>query len=142
MNRAGFKAMKASRGGAPLRDLAEAQRSALLKVTGRGKYGSKRCTVDGEAFDSKLEAKRWLQLKDMQRRGLISGLLRQVEYPIHIGGMHVCSYFADFVYVDSTGREVVEDCKAKSGATMTQVYRLKKRLVLACHGVVIVEHFA
>ena len=128
-------------GGVAVVDLAEAQRAALVKVTGRGKFGSKRCTVEGEVFDSKLEARRWLQLRDMQRRGLITGLLRQVEYPLMVCGVNCGSYFADFVYVDSHGREVVEDTKAKSGVTMTQVYRLKKRLVFAIHGVTVREHF-
>lgn len=127
--------------GVTLADLAELQRAGLVKVTGKGKFGSKRCTVEGEAFDSKLEARRWLELRDMQRRGLISGLRRQVEYPLVINGIDCGSYYADFVYFTAAGDRRVEDVKAKSGVTMTQVYKLKKRLVFAIHGVTIREHF-
>jgi hypothetical protein len=124
-----------------LADLADLQRQGLVKVTGKGKYGSKRCTVDGQAFDSKSEARRWLELKDMQRRGVITGLIRQVEYPLVVGGIHVASYFADFEFYTAKGVKITEDVKAKSGVTMTQLYKLKKKLVFACHGVRITEHF-
>jgi hypothetical protein len=125
----------------PLRDLAEAQRTALVKVTGTGKYGSKRCTVQGEAFDSKAEARRWLELVDMQRRGLITGLIRQPRFPLEVNGADCGNYYADFQYYTADGVKVVEDVKAKSGVTCTQVYKLKKRLVAAIHGIYITEHF-
>lgn len=124
-----------------LADLAELQRVGLVKVTGRGKFGSKRCTVQGEAFDSKAEANRWLQLLDMQRRGQISGLIRQPRFPLEVNGIHLADYYADFQYYTSGGGKIIEDVKAKSGVTCTQVYKLKKKLVFACHGVRITEHF-
>lgn len=144
MNRAGFQKMRAAHGGTPLRSaLEEAQRAALQATGGgRNKYGAKRCEVDGLSFDSKLEARRWLQLKDWQRRGLISGLIRQVEYKLEVGGILICRYRADFVYVDQAGREIVEDVKAKSGATITPAYRIKKALMRACHGITITEYLA
>ena len=44
-------------------------------------------------------------------------------------------YVADFVYKDRDGRQVVEDAKG----VHTPVYRLKKRWMLAEHGIEIVE---
>jgi hypothetical protein len=116
--------------GLSLVELADKQRAALLKTTGKGKYGSKRCEVDGEHFHSKAEAKRWLVLRDMQRRGQITGLLRQTKYPIVVGGIHCADYYADFEY-HKNGRLIIEDVKGVS----TQVFRLKKRLVEAIHRV-------
>jgi len=121
-----------------LADLAELQRQGLVKVTGRGKYGSKRCVVQGEAFDSKSEAKRWLELKDMERRGLITGLLRQVEYRLEIRGILITRYYADFVYRTINGREIVEDVKSK--ATITPAYIIKRKLMKVLLNIDIREH--
>ncbi len=47
----------------------------------------------------------------------------------------VATYRADFVYSDSKGNEVVEDSKGY----VTSTYRMKKKLMVACHNVEIVE---
>ena len=49
-----------------------------------------------------------------------------------------CAYYADYVYIDTeTGKVVVED--AKSPATRTESYRIKKKLMLSVHGIRIIE---
>jgi hypothetical protein len=48
-----------------------------------------------------------------------------------------CVYYADFVYKDANGNVVVED--AKSPATRTEAYRIKKKLMLWVHGIRIQE---
>jgi len=47
----------------------------------------------------------------------------------------ICNYIADFVYTDENGNEVVEDVKGRA----TAIYRMKKKLMVACHDVEIVE---
>jgi hypothetical protein len=96
----------------------------------RSKYGSRRTTVDGVTFDSAKEATRWGELVMMQKAGHISGLRRQVSYDLVVNGHKVATYRADFVYADASGLDVVEDVKG----FRTPVYRLKRRLMLACHG--------
>lgn len=120
--------------------LEAAQRKALKlqAEAGKNKFGAKRTIVDGIAFDSKAESRRWVQLKAMERRGLISGLLRQVPYRLEVLGVLIAIYKADFVYVDQAGREVVEDVKCE--ATITPAYRIKKRLMQAIHGITVEEH--
>ena len=55
-----------------------------------------------------------------------------------VNGVEVTAYRPDFTYVDSrSGQEVVEDVKGLPG--MTEVYRLKKLLLLACRGIEITE---
>ena len=44
------------------------------------KYGAKKTEIDGIVFDSKHEAHRWVELKYMERAGLIKELKRQVRY--------------------------------------------------------------
>jgi very-short-patch-repair endonuclease len=48
-------------------------------------------------------------------------------------------YSADFAYTDRrTGQLVVEDVKGGE-ATKTQAYQLRKKLLLACHGLQVTE---
>lgn len=122
-------------------------------MTLRRKYGNKKCEFQGQVFDSSLEMKRWLFLKDAERRGEISSLRRQVEYilipaqyrteVVHLKTKDKyverliekkCSYFADFVY-DKDGVAVVEDTKG----LRLQDYVIKRKLMLFLLGIQIRE---
>lgn len=92
--------------------------------------------ANGIRFASRREFERWTRLVLADRSGEISNLRLQVAYPLVVNGQKIGSYVADFVYVRD-GREVVED--VKSEPTKTAVYRLKKRLMRACHGIEITE---
>ena len=114
---------------------------ALARQAG-SKYHAHKTVVDGITFDSKREAKRYGELKLLERSGAISDLRRQVRYELipafDVQGKHYrpTSYVADFVYVDAkTGTEVVEDVKGYR----TDVYRLKAKLFAAKFGVSIRE---
>ncbi|QZP07791.1 DUF1064 domain-containing protein [Caenibius sp. WL] len=99
------------------------------------KYSAKRTAcAHGHVHDSKIEAARCDTLHTLQQTGNISRLEMQPEFPIVIDGRHICTYRADFAYFSSTCR-IVEDVKG----VLTPVYRLKKKLVEALHGVVIAE---
>lgn len=100
----------------------------------RGKYGNQRVTIGGLTFDSKREAKRWLELVEEERAGRISQLERQVRFELSIAGVKVCDYVSDFCYIRD-GQRVVEDSKGMK----TAVYRLKKRMMLAVHQIEIFE---
>lgn len=100
----------------------------------RSKYGAKKTIVDGITFDSMAEAARYGALKIIEAAGLISDLRLQVRYDITVNGRKVCRYVADFVYIEN-GKEVVEDVKGMK----TPVYNLKKKLMEAVFGVVILE---
>lgn len=94
----------------------------------RPKYGNQRTEVDGLTFASKREARRYEQLKLMQRAGAIRDLVLQPRYRLVVNDMTIGSYVADFSYTDTaTLRVVVEDAKG----VRTPVYRLKKKLMLA-----------
>lgn len=100
----------------------------------RSKYGNRKTEILGKVFDSKREADRWLYLRVEELAGRISNLRTQVPYEIVINGLLVCKYIADFVY-DQDGVEIVEDVKGFK----TQIYRLKKKLMLAVLGIEIKE---
>lgn len=112
------------------------------------KYGSIKTIVDGITFDSKLEAKRYGELKLLQRAKQIKDLKWQVPYQLYALGFSdgfpygagIAEYVADFVYDEVRGKEwvkVVEDVKSK--ATKTPLYRLKKKMMLANYGIEIRE---
>lgn len=98
------------------------------------KHRNVRTVIDGITFDSKKEARRWQELVLLERIGEIKLLERQVKFDIVVNGQKVCYYKADFVYWKD-GQRVVEDAKGM----LTPMYRLKKKLVKACHGVEILE---
>lgn len=102
----------------------------------RNKFGAKKTTVNGVRFDSKWESIRWGQLELLQKAGKITGLQRQIPFPLTVNGHLVATYIADAVYVDvETGERVVED--SKSPATLTPEFRIKAKLLEATTGIVV-----
>ncbi len=94
-------------------------------------------------YASRKEHRRANELKLLQRAGLISGLREQVRYeliPAQRGPdgrviERACAYIADFVYTDQQGNTIVEDTKGMR----TDVYRIKRKLMLYVHGIIIKE---
>lgn len=106
------------------------------------KYRNKLTKVDGITFHSQREARRWGELKLMERAGKVKYLERQVKYSLDVNGYHICSYISDFNYSVKTVVEngwvmkvVVEDVKG----ILTPTYKIKRALMLACHGIKIWE---
>jgi hypothetical protein len=100
------------------------------------KYGAIRTEVDGITFASKAEARRYAELKLMERAGVIRDLVLQPRYELCVTGERICWYVADFAYTDNaTDAPVVEDVKG----VKTSVYRLKKKLMYACKGITVQE---
>jgi hypothetical protein len=100
------------------------------------KYRNTPTEKDGHRFDSKREMERYCHLKLLQMGGEIEALELQPKFPITVKGVKVCEYWGDFRYVErQTGETIVEDVKG----VRTAVYKLKKKLVKACHGIDVVE---
>ena len=102
------------------------------------RYRNVPVTVDGVRFDSRKEAARWGELKLLERVGEISDLQRQVPFAMKINGVLICNYVADAVYLDHAGQQVVEDTKSPI-TRKDPVYRLKRKLLAACHGLEVRE---
>lgn len=119
------------------------------------KYGNIKAAVDGVFFDSKKEARRYSELKLLQRAGKISGLELQKVYELIPAQYETverygktgqrladgrrcleraCVYKADFVY-QQDGQTVVEDTKGMH----TKDYIIKRKLMLYVHGIRIKE---
>jgi hypothetical protein len=109
--------------------------NALAAAKKQRKYRNVRTVVDGIAFDSKAEAKRYAELRLMLDAGTIYGLRLQPRYPLTVNGVKVGTYVADFAYVDAAGDDVVEDVKG----VRTPVFKLKAKLMKAVHGITVEE---
>lgn len=101
-----------------------------------GKFNAKKTTIDGIVFDSAWEARRYSELKVLEKSKQISGLELQVPFLLEVNGLKICNYKADFVYYQG-GEMVVEDAKG----VKTPEYKLKKKLMKAVHGIEIKETF-
>lgn len=100
------------------------------------KYRNIYTEVDGITFHSKAEAARYQQLKLLERALEICNLTLQPSFSIELNGIPICKYKADFSYYDKVKRKnIIEDVKG----VRTPLYRLKKRLVEAQHGIMVVE---
>lgn len=103
---------------------------------GTNKYHATALVEDGRRFASKKEARRWRVLKQMQDMGLIHSLETQVTCKCEVNGVLICRYRADFRYFDlKTNEWVYEDAKGFK----PDVYKLKKKLMLACNNINIKE---
>ena len=119
------------------------------KARGSSKYHAEKITVNGITFDSKKEARRFLELTALEQAGKIHGLRRQVKYLLipeqrescterYKSGPkkgqfkpgrvleRECAYYADCDYYTEDGTHVVEDVKGMR----TKEYRLKRKMLL------------
>jgi len=116
---------------APERIAAKEAARVIAELSGKpNKYRNKATEVDGLRFDSRLEARWWLVLRDRERCGEISELRRQVPYDLVVNGFKVCRYVADFTYLDKTGTPHTLDAKG----ILTRDFVVKAKLFRALMG--------
>jgi Protein of unknown function (DUF1064) len=109
----------------------KAFRQLHAKKPKRSKYRAQPVIIDGISFASKREGERWCELRLMERTGEITGLKRQVRFPLSVNGIKVTTYVSDFTYRDPGGRLVVEDAKGIE----TAMFRLKRKWMSIEHGI-------
>ena len=112
------------------------------------KHRAVKVMVNGERFDSKLEARIWADLKLAERAGNITDLRRQVCFSLFgSNGEHIGIYRADFCWyawargVTNGGKSrkfVVADAKSVHTRKLPGWSRTKK-MMLACHGISVLE---
>ncbi len=102
-----------------------------LSTASQSKYRNEKVKIDGVAFDSKAEAKRYNELQLMIRAGKIADLKLQPTYELqpafrdkHGKHQRAITYRADFAYMES-GSVVVEDVKGME----TEVFKIKAKLL-------------
>ena len=95
------------------------------------KYHNKKIIYDGIKFDSIKEKNRYIELKLLERAGLIKDLKLQYEFELQPAfilnkkKIRKISYIADFYYFDNKLNDyVIEDTKGMR----TEVYKIKKKM--------------
>lgn len=116
-------------------------------VAKKSKYHNKKVEYAGISFDSKKEMKRYVFLKDMEDKGVIENLERQVRFVlipsitedriVHLKTKDkvvkktiqlAITYTCDFRYVHD-GVTIVEDIKASpKSAALDKVFLIKEKL--------------
>lgn len=125
------------------------------------KHGNRKTVVDGIEFDSAKEARRYCELKLMERAGQIEDLQLQKEYELIPAQYETferygkkgqrlkdgkrcieksCVYKADFVYTQN-GQQVVEDTKGyrDPASAAYAKFVIKRKLMLWRYGIRIIE---
>jgi len=104
------------------------------------KYNARKVQIYGIWFDSDMEGKHYLVLRDRERKGEIRDLELQPQFKFAIDGRPVlitsagypngrqATFKPDFRYWDEKRKAVVVEDK-KSQATKTEAYKLRKALV-------------
>lgn len=105
----------------------------------RSKYGNKVVEYKGEKYQSKKEGLYAQQLDFLKKatdpHERVVSWERQVPFLVEVNGQKICKYLADFRVHYADGRTEIVDVKGMR----TEVYKLKKKLVEALFGVVIIE---
>lgn len=136
--------------------LGPAARKQIAQYMGEvktGKYRNIKTRVDGIPFDSQKEARRFIELRSLQKAGRIRNLKLQPQFTLQESyvtpegeRVRALRYVADFSYERPTEPDqngyiywvkVVED--VKSQATRTDKYKIKKKLMLEQLGITVEE---
>lgn len=108
-------------------DLPAPMRAQLAELQAKPrKYRNAQCVVDGQRFDSILEARCYEHLKLQQLAGAVQWFIRQVPFRLEGGVI----YRADFLVVRASGAIDVIDAKGYD----TQASRNKRKQVRARYG--------
>ena len=114
----------------------KAEKPELLPAAKESKYRNKKVVYNGITFHSERERDRYIVLCDMEAKGFIVNVQRQVKFPIVINEKLSCTYIADFTYKWNGGIDlIVEDVKPKPNKAgkrfLTETFKLKQKLVKA-----------
>lgn len=113
---------------------------AMARATEAGsKYGNVKTPYNGRLYHSGKEADYARTLDQLRKaRKKSERVVRvepQVPYRLTVNGQLICKYYLDFKVTYADGR--VEHIDVKG--VVTDVYRLKRKLMKACHDIEIIE---
>lgn len=114
-------------------DLGFVEITHTYKEREMNKYKNKKMVLNGRVYDSKKEMMRAIQLKQMEKAGLISDLQEQVRFVLqepfvnnYGKKIREIAYVADFVY-NENGKQIVEDVKSQATRDIA-VFKIKHKM--------------
>lgn len=94
---------------------------------------AKRTDYAGHTYRSKAEAQYAANLDLRKAAGEVLDWTGQYAIPCTVNGIKICTYYADFKVWLADGTTEIVDVKANSEPT--PIFKLKAKLVKACHGI-------
>ncbi len=107
------------------------------KPSKKNKYNAVKTEYNGVKYDSKKEASRAFTLDVLRKakgNDRVLNIERQVSYDLIVNNIKIARYVLDFK-ITYSDRVVHEDVKG----VLTPVYKLKKKLMKAIHGIDIID---
>lgn len=107
----------------------------ISKPAKKNKYNAQRTVYRGRTYDSKAEARYAAKLDLLVKAGHVKRWWPQELYHFEVNGVLVGKYRADFVVEFTDGHFETHDVKGKPDRR----WPLVKKLMLACHGIEVME---
>jgi predicted nucleic acid-binding Zn finger protein len=108
----------------------------------KSKWGNKKTIYAGQTFHSKKESEYARDLDILVSGKFITSYESQVPFNMVVNGVKICKYVLDFKIVYPDGRIEYVDIKPfdkkKQKFICTDVFKLKMKLMKACHGIDII----
>ena len=121
------------------------KRGSVQSMPRKNKYNAQGIYLDFDGkktfFHSKAEGKRFEQLIKLRDKDKsITNLILQPKFDCIVNNVKICQYRADFEYDTlitngAIGNRVIEDVKGQ----VTDIYKIKKKLVESLYGIKIIE---
>lgn len=113
---------------------------ADIKRGKESKFGAiKGQSADGTKHKSLHEGKYYRRMLLLKQVGDVVKIETEVRYEFIVNEVFVGTYYLDFRITYADGH--IEYIDTKSTATLTNLFRIKKQLMLACHGIEVVPVF-
>ena len=96
----------------------------------KSKYGAKKCEIDGNVFDSIMESRFYVYLRQEQEKGNVKKIELQPKFVLQEGfrkngkAIRAINYISDFLVTYKDDRVVVYDVKGRE----TDDFKIKKKL--------------
>lgn len=102
------------------------KKTYFVRTTGN-KFNAKKSDYNGLKYDSKGEASFAMELDYRMKAGEIIDIQRQVNIPLVVNGIKICSYVADFIVTDKHGGKTLYEYKG----LIMPLFQLKWKLLNA-----------
>jgi len=106
---------------------------------GKNKFHNKFVYYDNYKYASIFEASYAKYLNLLLKAGEIKGWKRQVPISIDFQDIHICNYICDFVIIQKDDLLKYVDTKGYCKGSSYNIFKLKKKLVKAVHGINVIE---
>lgn len=102
----------------------------LEEMNAKSKYGAKKCEIDGEIFDSVMEGKFYVHLKEQMRNGAIKEIELHPKFALQDSfkkngkTIRAITYISDFLVTYADDSKIVYDVKGRETAD----FKLKRKM--------------